>query len=181
MRRDSRHSIHAQPTATIVNSSLSRWPNSLPCVPTHRLSMCTLCRIDSSPLPLPSAHRSHSSLTDTSAIATDAQTTNWTGPRSALSLQPPPTVAMASQGASLQSYNQELVKCLEDLREKREILNKTVRAATLWTMRKRGHSRHPLPAGAAQRAATVGTPICAALIRSFVRACVVVLFVADRR
>ena len=27
---------------------------------------------------------------------------------------------MASQGASLQNYNNELVKCIEDLREKRE-------------------------------------------------------------
>ncbi|GAB5353393.1 hypothetical protein AAMO2058_000032600 [Amorphochlora amoebiformis] len=31
---------------------------------------------------------------------------------------------MSSQGATLQNYNNELVKCLEDLREKREILNK---------------------------------------------------------
>ena len=45
---------------------------------------------------------------------------------------------MASQGASLQSYNQELVKCLEDLREKREILNKTVRGATLCALRQCG-------------------------------------------
>eukprot|EP00742_Colponemidia_sp_Colp-10_P006114 GILJ01006542.1.p1 GENE.GILJ01006542.1~~GILJ01006542.1.p1 ORF type:complete len:112 (-),score=26.55 GILJ01006542.1:238-573(-) len=30
---------------------------------------------------------------------------------------------MASQGASLQSYNNELVKCIEELREKREELN----------------------------------------------------------
>jgi sjoegren syndrome nuclear autoantigen 1 len=33
---------------------------------------------------------------------------------------------MASQGATLQNYNNELVKCLEDLREKREALNKTI-------------------------------------------------------
>jgi Sjoegren syndrome nuclear autoantigen 1 len=33
---------------------------------------------------------------------------------------------MSSQGATLQNYNNELVKCLEDLREKREILNKTI-------------------------------------------------------
>ena len=32
----------------------------------------------------------------------------------------------ACSGASLQNYNNELVKCLEDLREKRESLNKTV-------------------------------------------------------
>jgi hypothetical protein len=30
------------------------------------------------------------------------------------------------QGSTLQSYNNELVKCLEDLREKREALNKAV-------------------------------------------------------
>lgn len=34
---------------------------------------------------------------------------------------------MASQGATLQTYNNELVKCLEELREKREGLNKSVR------------------------------------------------------
>eukprot|EP01006_Ploeotia_vitrea_P039095 TRINITY_DN66311_c4_g4_i1.p1 TRINITY_DN66311_c4_g4~~TRINITY_DN66311_c4_g4_i1.p1 ORF type:complete len:112 (-),score=68.99 TRINITY_DN66311_c4_g4_i1:153-488(-) len=33
---------------------------------------------------------------------------------------------MAHQGATLQNYNNELVKCLEDLREKRESLNKTI-------------------------------------------------------
>merc|ERR1712137_1175433 len=33
---------------------------------------------------------------------------------------------MAHQGATLQNYNNELVKCLEDLREKREALNKTI-------------------------------------------------------
>ncbi len=33
---------------------------------------------------------------------------------------------MSSQGATLQNYNNELVKCLEDLREKRETLNKEV-------------------------------------------------------
>lgn len=31
---------------------------------------------------------------------------------------------MASQGASLQNYNNELVKCIEDLREKREEINR---------------------------------------------------------
>ena len=31
-----------------------------------------------------------------------------------------------SSGATLQNYNNELVKCLEDLREKRETLNKEV-------------------------------------------------------
>ena len=30
---------------------------------------------------------------------------------------------MASQGATLQNYNNELVKCIEDLREKREAVN----------------------------------------------------------
>jgi Sjoegren syndrome nuclear autoantigen 1 len=33
---------------------------------------------------------------------------------------------MASQGASLQNYNNELVKCIEDLREKREEINRNV-------------------------------------------------------
>lgn len=33
---------------------------------------------------------------------------------------------MASQGASLQTYNNELVKCLEDLREKRQSLNNEI-------------------------------------------------------
>mmetsp|Transcript_18319 Transcript_18319/g.17642 ORF Transcript_18319/g.17642 Transcript_18319/m.17642 type:complete len:112 (-) Transcript_18319:466-801(-) len=33
---------------------------------------------------------------------------------------------MASQGASLQNYNNELVKCIEDLREKREEINKQI-------------------------------------------------------
>ncbi len=33
---------------------------------------------------------------------------------------------MAQQGASLQTYNNELVKCLEDLREKREQVNKAI-------------------------------------------------------
>ena len=33
---------------------------------------------------------------------------------------------MASQGASLQNYNNELVKCIEDLREKREDINKQI-------------------------------------------------------
>ena len=30
---------------------------------------------------------------------------------------------MASQGATLQNYNNELVSCIEDLREKREEIN----------------------------------------------------------
>ena len=33
---------------------------------------------------------------------------------------------MASQGASLQNYNNDLVKCIEDLREKREEINKQI-------------------------------------------------------
>ena len=33
---------------------------------------------------------------------------------------------MAAQGASLQNYNDELVKCIEDLREKREEINKQI-------------------------------------------------------
>ncbi len=33
---------------------------------------------------------------------------------------------MAAQGASLQSYNNELVKCIEDLREKREEVNRQI-------------------------------------------------------
>lgn len=33
---------------------------------------------------------------------------------------------MAAQGASLQNYNNELVKCIEDLREKREEINKQI-------------------------------------------------------
>ena len=33
---------------------------------------------------------------------------------------------MSSQGATLQNYNNELVKCIEDLREKREELNKQI-------------------------------------------------------
>merc|ERR1711881_341762 len=33
---------------------------------------------------------------------------------------------MAQQGASLQNYNNELVKCLEDLREKREQINREI-------------------------------------------------------
>merc|ERR1712167_310026 len=45
----------------------------------------------------------------------------------------PPTEAapgvvgtMASQGATLQNYNNELVKCIEDLREKREAVNTAI-------------------------------------------------------
>ncbi len=33
---------------------------------------------------------------------------------------------MAAQGASLQNYNNELVKCIEDLREKREEINRQI-------------------------------------------------------
>lgn len=33
---------------------------------------------------------------------------------------------MASQGATLQNYNNELVKCIEDLREKREEINRQI-------------------------------------------------------
>merc|ERR1711964_289305 len=33
---------------------------------------------------------------------------------------------MSAQGATLQNYNNELVKCIEDLREKREELNRQV-------------------------------------------------------
>lgn len=33
---------------------------------------------------------------------------------------------MASQGASLQNFNNELVKCIEDLREKREEINRQI-------------------------------------------------------
>jgi hypothetical protein len=35
-------------------------------------------------------------------------------------------LAMAQQGATLQNYNNELVKCIEDLREKREEVNRTM-------------------------------------------------------
>jgi len=34
---------------------------------------------------------------------------------------------MAAHGAALQNHNNELVKCLEDLRDKREEINKQVR------------------------------------------------------
>ncbi|KAL0585415.1 hypothetical protein ABG067_004765 [Albugo candida] len=33
---------------------------------------------------------------------------------------------MAQQGATLQNYNNELVKCIEDLREKREEMNRAI-------------------------------------------------------
>jgi Sjoegren syndrome nuclear autoantigen 1 len=33
---------------------------------------------------------------------------------------------MASKGATLQNYNNELVKCIEDLREKREEVNRQI-------------------------------------------------------
>jgi Sjoegren syndrome nuclear autoantigen 1 len=35
-------------------------------------------------------------------------------------------IRMANQGASLQNYNNELVKCIEDLRERREELNRQI-------------------------------------------------------
>jgi Sjoegren syndrome nuclear autoantigen 1 len=35
---------------------------------------------------------------------------------------------MTQQGASLQNYNNELVSCIEELREKREELNKSIAA-----------------------------------------------------
>merc|ERR1711998_624025 len=34
--------------------------------------------------------------------------------------------SMAQQGATLQNYNNELVKCIEDLREKREEVNRSI-------------------------------------------------------
>ena len=34
--------------------------------------------------------------------------------------------AMAAQGATLQNYNNELVKCVDDLKEKREEVNKAI-------------------------------------------------------
>jgi len=34
--------------------------------------------------------------------------------------------AASAQGSTLQGYNNELVKCIEDLREKREELNKLI-------------------------------------------------------
>lgn len=33
---------------------------------------------------------------------------------------------MSNQGSTLQNYNSELVKCIEDLREKREELNRQI-------------------------------------------------------
>ena len=33
---------------------------------------------------------------------------------------------MASKGATLQNYNNELVKCVDDLKEKREEINKAI-------------------------------------------------------
>ena len=33
---------------------------------------------------------------------------------------------MAAQGATLQNYNNELVKCVDDLKEKREEVNKAI-------------------------------------------------------
>lgn len=37
-----------------------------------------------------------------------------------------PRSTMAQQGATLQNYNNELVKCIEDLREKREEVNRAM-------------------------------------------------------
>lgn len=34
---------------------------------------------------------------------------------------------MAAQGAALQTQNNELVKCIEELREKRDLLNRSIR------------------------------------------------------
>jgi Sjoegren syndrome nuclear autoantigen 1 len=34
---------------------------------------------------------------------------------------------MATQGAALQTQNNELVKCIEELREKRDLLNRSIR------------------------------------------------------
>lgn len=34
---------------------------------------------------------------------------------------------MAQQGAALQTQNNELVKCIEELREKRELLSRSIR------------------------------------------------------
>ena len=45
-----------------------------------------------------------------------------------LSLSPPGSTDMAQQGATLQNYNNELVKCIEDLREKREEVNRQILA-----------------------------------------------------
>ena len=39
-----------------------------------------------------------------------------------------PTTAMTQEGATLQNYNSELVACIEELREKREELNKSIAA-----------------------------------------------------
>ena len=39
---------------------------------------------------------------------------------------PPRRLTMAAQGATLQNYNNELVKCIEDLREKREEVNRSI-------------------------------------------------------
>ena len=45
---------------------------------------------------------------------------------------------MAAQGATLQNYNNELVKCVDDLKEKREEVNKPTRAPAK-QKRKRRH------------------------------------------
>ena len=41
-------------------------------------------------------------------------------------LSPARRLTMAAQGATLQNYNNELVKCIEDLREKREEVNRAI-------------------------------------------------------
>jgi len=41
-------------------------------------------------------------------------------------LRPFRPAKMTQQGATLQNYNNELVKCIEDLREKREEVNKSI-------------------------------------------------------
>ena len=57
---------------------------------------------------------------------------------------------MASQGATLQNYNNELVKCIEDLREKREAVRRrrpTRRRArpSFWRRRSAAAARVPPP------------------------------------
>ena len=42
---------------------------------------------------------------------------------------PPITQASGGKGASLQNYNNELVKCIDDLREKREEVNRQILAS----------------------------------------------------
>jgi len=45
---------------------------------------------------------------------------------SSVSSAPHRWVEMTQQGATLQNYNNELVKCIEDLREKREEVNRSI-------------------------------------------------------